>query len=88
MTDLLAVNLSKMLALIMGQQVPTYVAVPDCHGLSEMDIKNKYKSVNVLPGVRPGEEIIEVRTPGRTVSFRMLNGLCLAGYAFDDKEDF
>lgn len=89
MTDLLAVNLSKMLALtIMSRQVPTYVAVPDCCGLSEMDIKNKYKSVNVLPGVRPGEEIIEVRTPGRTVSFRMLNGLCLAGYAFDDREDF
>lgn len=89
MTQLLAENFSKLLALtFMSQQVPTYVTVPDCCGLSETDIRNKYKNVNVLPGVRPGEEIIEARTLGRTISFRMFNGLCLAGYAFEDREDF
>ena len=88
MKQMLAENFSRLLALsVMSRQLPTYIAVPDCCGLSETDIKNKYSEVNVLPGYRPGEEIIEARTPGRTISFRMRLGVCLAGYVFEDRED-
>jgi hypothetical protein len=89
MGQMLAENLSKLLALnFLSQPLPTCVTVSDCCGLSEMDIRNRYKSLNVLPGVHPGEQIIEARTTGKTISFRMLNGLCLAGYCFEDREDF
>lgn len=89
MGQMLAENLSKLLALnFLSQPLPTCVTISDCCGLSEMEIKNRYKSLNVLPGTRPGEAIIEARDTGKTLSFRMQNGLCLAGYCFDDKEDF
>jgi len=88
MGQMLALDFSKLLALTyVSQPLPTCATVPDCCGLSETDIRNKYKSLNVLPGVRPGEEIIEARTTGKTISFRMQNGLCLGGYCFDDKEE-
>ena len=88
MEQMLAEKISKLLALsIMSRQLPTCVTVPDCYGLSEMDIRNKYSEVNVLPGYKPGEQIIEARTPGRTTSFRMRLGVCLAGYIFEDNED-
>ena len=88
MEQMLAEKISNLLALsIMSRRLPTCVTVPDCCGLSEMDIKNKYSKVNVLPGCRPGEEIIEARMPGRTISFRMHLGVCLAGYVFEDRED-
>lgn len=88
MGQMLAEKFSNLLALsVMSRQLPTCVTVPDCCGLSEMDIKNKYSKVNVLPGYKPGEEIIEARMPGRTISFRMHLGVCLAGYVFEDRED-
>lgn len=89
MKQMLALNFSNLLALtFMSQPLPTCETVPDCCGLSETDIRNKYKSLNVLPGAFPGEEIIEARTTGKTISFRMLNGLCLGGYCFEDEDDF
>lgn len=84
---MLAKNLSDLLVLyIMNQPLPPYEPISDCYGLSEMDIRNKYKDLNVLPGVQPGEKIIEARTSGKTLSFRIENGLCLAGYCFKDRE--
>lgn len=86
--QLLAGNLSALLALtIMSQPLPTCTRIPKSRGLSETDIKKRYKEVNVLPGTRQGEEIIEARASGKTLSFQLRDGLCVAAYCFDDRDD-
>jgi hypothetical protein len=87
MGKMLATLSQTLVSHIMSQPLPPCTVVSDCCGLSETDIKNKYNNLIFLQGVQPGEEIIEARTTGKTISFRMLNGLCLAGYCFEDRED-
>ncbi|WP_455671514.1 hypothetical protein [Phocaeicola sp.] len=86
--QLLTGNLSALLALtFMSQPLPTCTLIPKSRGLSETDIKKRYKEVNVLPGIRQREKVIEARVSGRTLSFQLRDGLCIAAYCFDDRDD-
>lgn len=81
-------NFSALLALtIMSQLLPACTRIPKSHGLTEIDIKKRYKEVNVLPGTRQGEKVIEARAFGKTLSFQLHNGLCVAAYCFNDQDD-
>ncbi|WP_044266686.1 hypothetical protein [Bacteroides timonensis] len=87
--QLLAGNLSALLALtFMSQPLPTCTLIPKSRGLSEIDLKKRYKEINDVPGIRQGEKVIEARVSGRTLSFLLRDGFCVAGYCFDDKDDF
>lgn len=87
--QLLTGDLSTLLALaFMSQPFPSCTPIRKSYGLSESDIRKKYKDVKVLPGIRKGEEIIEIRVPGKTLSFQLQNGLCIAAYSFNDSDDF
>lgn len=85
---LLSGDLSALLALtLMSQPLPTCTFIPKSRGLSETNIKERYKEVKVLPGIRQSEKVIEARVSGKTLSFQLRDGLCVAAYCFDDRDD-
>ena len=65
----------------------TYRAIPDCVGMSEEDISRHYSNLTFLPGFNSGEEFIEIRMDGITITLRMFMGLCLSGCVFNDHEE-
>lgn len=56
-------------------------------GLTEKEIRAKYRDIIVLPGLRPDERLLEIRLADATLTCRInASHICEKAYLFMDEE--